>query len=149
MNNIGAEPFVLNAKEVACMNTNYRTAVWTGCYMQMTVMSIAPCDDVGMEIHPDTDQIIRIEQGSGYVVMCTCKNEPQIQRPVCQGDIILVPAGIWHNVINTEKTPLKLSVLYAPPHHPKDTIHRVKSDAKEYGETEHGRENSCVQKTCR
>ena len=46
------------------------------------------------------------------------------------GDTIFVPAGIWHNVINIGRTPLKLSAIYAPPHHPAGTVHCTKEDSE-------------------
>ena len=54
----------IDLREKALQNHNYRETVWTGCFMQMTVMCIPACSDVGLEIHDNTDQIIRIEQGT-------------------------------------------------------------------------------------
>ena len=111
-------------------NTNFRTAIWTGRYAQMTLMSIPVCSDIGLEIHPETDQIIRIEQGMALVKMGQRKNELKFQMEVCKDDTIFVPAGTWHNVINIGRTPLKVSSIYAPPHHPAGTVHRTKEEAE-------------------
>lgn len=96
--------------------TNFRTAIWTGHYAQMTLMCIPVCSDIGLEIHPDTDQIIRIEQGMALVKMGHHKNELNFQFEVCDSDIIFVPAGTWHNVVNVGRMPLKVSSVYAPSH---------------------------------
>lgn len=125
-----AEPSVENVLQRAVRNTNYRTEIWTGCYAQMTLMCIPVCSDIGLEIHEDTDQIIRIEQGMGLVKMGDCKDHLDFQKEVCKGDTIFVPAGTWHNVINIGRIPLKVSSVYAPPHHPVGTIHRTRKEAE-------------------
>lgn len=97
--------------------------------MQMTLMCIPPCKDIGLEIHPDTDQFIRIEQGKAIVQMGQYKHCLDFRQSMYRGDAVLVPAGTWHNILNTGIAPLKVSVLYAPPHHAWGTIHPTKADA--------------------
>lgn len=126
----GPNPYVANVAQEAMKNTNYRTAFWTGEYAQMTLMSIPVDSDIGLEIHEDTDQIIRIEQGMAMVEMGDYEDQLDYQLEVRRGDTIFVPAGTWHNVINIGRMPLKLSAIYAPPHHPAGTIHRTKQDAQ-------------------
>lgn len=125
----GPAPYVTNVAMSSIKNTNFRTTIWTGEYMQMTLMAIPPCGEVGLELHPDTDQFIRIEQGKALVKMGECKDALNYLQNAGCGDAIFIPAGTWHNIINTERAPLKLSVIYAPPHHPKGTIHRTKAEA--------------------
>lgn len=125
----GPKPFVTNIMRVARQNQNFRTAFWTGSHLQMTLMSILPCGEIGVEMHPDTDQFIRVEEGQALVRMGGCREKLDFQCCLSAGDAIFVPSGTWHNVFNTGNCPLKLSSFYAPPQHPKGTVHRTKADA--------------------
>lgn len=125
----GPEPFVVDINEATEENDTYRTALWTGEFLQVTLMSINPGEDIGLEIHPDTDQFLRIEEGEGIVQMGANPNALNFVRRVADDSAIMVPAGTWHNVRNTGNTPLRLYSIYAPPHHPHGTIHRTKADA--------------------
>lgn len=126
----GLCPYVTNVSRQASENVHFRTALWTGCHLQMTLMSIPVCQDVGLEFHKDTDQIIRIEHGVALVKIGKCKNSLDCELKACIGDTIFVPAGTWHNIINIGNAPLSLSSIYAPPHHPWGTVHHTKRDAK-------------------
>ena len=126
----GPRPFVINIEEAANQNYNYRLALWTGEYLQLTLMSINARDDIGLEMHPDLDQFLRIEEGQGLVMMGPSKDRLSFQQRVSPGYIIIIPAGTWHNLINTGCTPIKLYSIYAPPNHPFGTIHRTKEDAE-------------------
>ena len=127
------KPHIENIPQMTLQNSNFRTTLWTGCHIQMTLMCIPAYSDIGAEIHMDTDQIIRIEQGMATIKMGLHKHQLNIQNEVCMGDTIFIPAGVWHNIINIQNTPLKLSSIYSPPHHPIGTVHSTKADAqKEY-----------------
>ncbi len=115
----GPEPFVINIERAARQNNTFRTALWTGEHLQVTLMSIGVGEDIGLENHPDLDQFIRIEQGQGIVKMGGSKDSLYFQRQVCDGFAIIIPAGTWHNMINTGSIPLKLYSIYAPPQHPR------------------------------
>jgi len=92
-------------------------------------MSIGVGDDVGLEVHPDVDQFLRIEEGEGIVQMGDRRNQLNYVRRVSENSAIFVPAGKWHNLTNTGDEPLKLYSIYAPPEHPFGTVHRTKADA--------------------
>lgn len=126
----GGNPYVLNMGQSAMRNSNFRTAAWTGIHLQMTLMCIPPCGEVGLEIHTDTDQFIRVEQGNAVVKMGKCKNQLTFRQNLRCGDAVFVPAGTWHNIVNAGRNSLKLSSIYAPPHHPKGTIHHTKKEAE-------------------
>ncbi|SDJ16108.1 Mannose-6-phosphate isomerase, cupin superfamily [Salimicrobium halophilum] len=125
----GPNPFVIDINEATKRNDNFRTALWTGDHLQVTLMSLMPGEDIGLEIHPDVDQFIRIEQGSGTTRMGKNKNDLNFMRNVQDDSAILIPAGYWHNLMNTGNVPLKLYSIYAPPNHPFGTVHRTKADA--------------------
>lgn len=126
----GPEPFVININDATINNKNFRTTLWTGKYLQSTLMSINVGEDIGLEIHPDTDQFLRIESGQGIVRMGKIKDRLDFQKNVRDDDAIFIPAGMWHNVVNTGTRPLKLYSIYAPPHHPHGTIHQTKAIAE-------------------
>ena len=119
---VGAEPYALHLHDAAKRNTNYRAVLWTGKHLQLTVMSLHPGEDIGLEAHPHLDQFIRIEDGRGLVRMGTAQNDLQFSAQLREGDAVLVPAGTWHNIINTGRETLKLSSVYGPPDHPRGEI---------------------------
>jgi len=125
----GTKPFVINLEQAAEQNRTFRTAIWTGKYFQVTLMSIDVGDDIGLEVHPATDQFTRIEEGQGLVQMGDSRDNLDFQEMAYEGDAIMIPAGKWHNVTNTGNTPLKVSVIYAPPEHPFGTVHETKAEA--------------------
>ncbi|MED1794685.1 cupin domain-containing protein [Brevibacillus nitrificans] len=125
----GPQPAVVNINRATLQNHTYRTALWTGKHLQVTLMSIDVGDDIGLEVHPETDQFIRIEEGQGLVQMGARKEQVDFEQSVCDDDAIMIPAGTWHNVINTGYTPLKVYAIYAPPEHPFGTVHETKAIA--------------------
>lgn len=130
----GNEPFVVNIDRLTKMNRNYRTALWTGKHLQLTLMSIRVGGDIGLEMHPHTDQFIRVVSGRGLVRMGKERNSLTLQRNVDGNSGIFVPAGTWHNLINTGRTPLKLYSVYAPPQHPFGTVQETKEIAQQQEE---------------
>ena len=126
----GPKPFVTNITREARQNQNFRTALWTGHHLQMTLMCIPVSCDIGVENHPETDQLIRVEEGQALVRMGNGKERLDVQHRLRTGDAVFVPCGTWHNVMNTGSCPLKLSSIYAPPNHPRGTVHPTKADAE-------------------
>src|SRR5690606_5130036 len=125
----GPNPFVIDIETATLENQNYRTTLWTGSNLQMTVMSIEPGGDIGLEVHEHGDQFLRVEAGRGRVQMGPRRDDLSFDREVEADWVILVPAGQWHNVINTGDEPLKVYALYAPPEHPHGTVHATKAEA--------------------
>lgn len=125
----GPHPFVININEAAKQNNTYRTALWTGSHLQVTLMSLNVGEDIGLEMHPNVDQFLRIEQGEGIVRMGRSQESLDFERQVSDDSAIFVPAGTWHNLINTGNVPLKLYSIYAPPNHPFGTVHATKAAA--------------------
>lgn len=126
----GPEPFVVDIEEAAKQNTNFRLALWTGNHLQVTLMSINVGEDIGLEMHPNLDQFIRIEQGQGIVRMGDRQDRLNFERRVFDDYAFIIPAGTWHNLINTGNVPIKLYSIYAPPQHPRGTVHKTKADAE-------------------
>ena len=129
-NDYGLQPFVVNIEEATVANDHFRVAKWTGSHMQMTLMAIQPGDDIGLEVHADHDQFLRIEQGNAKVVMGPSEDNLDFEAEAEDDFAIFVPAGSWHNVINTGDQPLKLYSIYAPSEHAHGTIHETKADAE-------------------
>jgi len=129
MKDYGHEPYVTNINEVTKQNNNYRTSLWTGDHLQLTLMSIPVGGDIGLEMHPDVDQFIRIEDGQGIIMMGDRRDNLSYRENVYDDFAFIIPAGKWHNLVNTDNIPLKLYSIYAPPQHPHGTTHRTKEEA--------------------
>ena len=95
----------------------------------MTLMSLHVGEDIGLEMHPDVDQFLRIEQGQGIVQMGDQQDQLNFEEEVFDDFAIVIPAGKWHNLTNTGEVPLKLYSIYAPPQHPFGTVHETKAEA--------------------
>ena len=126
----GGQPFVVDIEDAAERNPFFRLALWTGGHLQVTLMSIGVGEEIGLEVHPGTDQFLRIEQGRGVVKIGDSRDRLDYVRNVSEDDAIMIPAGKWHNVINVGHEPLKLYSIYAPPEHPFGTVHRTKAEAE-------------------
>lgn len=125
----GRQPFVIDIEKAAVQNNTFRTAIWTGKNLQVTVMSIDVGDDIGLEVHESGDQFIRVEKGKALVQMGDTRDNLNFQARVQDGYAIMIPEGKWHNVTNIGDEKLKVYVIYAPPEHPFGTVHQTKADA--------------------
>jgi mannose-6-phosphate isomerase-like protein (cupin superfamily) len=119
-------------------NDTFRTALFTGEHTQLTVMRLAPGEDIGREAHDEIDQFLRIEQGTARVELGTTEEQIDEAHDVEDDWAIIIPAGVWHNVVNTGDGELKLYSLYSPPEHPDGTVHRTKAEAEEAEREQHG-----------
>ena len=126
---LGNQPAVVNIdKETKC-NNNYRKAIWTGEHLQVTVMSIIPGGEIGLEIHENLDQFLRVEYGVASVYMGKTKPDVKFLGNANDNYAIIIPAGTWHNIINEQNIPLKMYSVYAPPEHPIRSVQRTKFEA--------------------
>ncbi|HXV32442.1 MAG TPA: cupin domain-containing protein [Gaiellaceae bacterium] len=119
-------------------NDTFRTVLFTGEHTQLTVMRIGPGEDIGREAHHDRDQFLRIERGTARVELGAAEDAVDETHDVADDWAIIVPAGVWHNVVNTGEDELKLYSLYSPPEHPDGTVHRTKAEAEEAERAQHG-----------
>lgn len=111
-------------EELTRANTYFRQVLFTALHSQLVLMAIEPGEEIGLEVHPGSDQFFRFEEGEGKIVIAG------VEYPVKDGDAAIVPAGTKHNVINTSRTAiLKLYTIYSPAHHPDGTIHKTKAEA--------------------
>ncbi len=111
-------------------NTTFRTVLFTGDHTQLTVMRLAAGEDIGREAHHDRDQFLRIEQGQARVEFGKAEGTIDETHDVADDWAIIIPAGVWHNVVNTGPGELKLYSLYSPPEHPANTVHVTKVEAE-------------------
>ena len=126
----GGRPFVVDINRATLHNHTFRTALWTGEHLQLTLMCILPGDDIGLEAHEGTDQFLRIEAGQGVVQMGEGPNSLYFAQPVFEDFAVFVPAGTWHNIVNTGSEPMLIYSIYAPPAHTFGTVHATKEIAE-------------------
>ncbi len=125
----GPEPYATNINQMAKRNLFFRTTLWTGSQLQVTLMCTPAGSDIGLERHP-VDQYIRVEEGCGVAMMGTTPENLDFRQTIFENSVIFVPAGYWHNLKSCGSCPLKLSSLYAPPEHPRGTVHETKQIAE-------------------
>ncbi|GAA4526901.1 MULTISPECIES: cupin domain-containing protein [Nonomuraea] len=126
----GPRPNAFDIEAATRQNENYRTTAWTGKYLQVTLMSIPVGKSIGLEVHPETDQFLRLDAGQGTCVMGQAKDRLDFEQQVSDGWSIQVPAGTWHDVINTGDEPLRLYAIYAPVHHSRGIVQPSSTDAE-------------------
>lgn len=108
---------------VAEQSADFRRVLWTGKHTQLVIMTIPPGGEIGEEVHEDTDQILTFVSGTGEALIAS------EARPVTQGDLVAVPAGHQHNIVNVGPNPLVLYTVYGPPEHADGVVHRTKEEA--------------------
>ncbi len=118
------KPFIDDIEDRTEENQDFRHVLFTGKQLQLVLMTLAPGEELGEEVHENTDQFFRFEQGKGEVVI-------DGKTTAIEEDMaVLVPGGAKHNLRNTGHKPLKFYTLYAPPHHADGTIQHTKADAE-------------------
>jgi mannose-6-phosphate isomerase-like protein (cupin superfamily) len=125
--------YVGSIEKQTLANNYFREVLFTGKHAQLVVIFLQPGEEIGNEVHPDVDQFFRLEQGEATFVFSGTE-----KHTVKNGDAVIVPAGTYHNVINTAKNKkLKLYTIYSPPNHPDKTIHKTKAEAEKAEAEEH------------
>jgi mannose-6-phosphate isomerase-like protein (cupin superfamily) len=105
-------------------NDAFRAVLHTAEHTQLVVMTLAPGQDIGAEVHEENDQLLTFVEGSG---LAEVDGE---RRDVGPGDLVIVPAGVRHNFTNTGSGPLRLYTIYGPPDHRDGVVHRTKAEAE-------------------
>ncbi|MEX0650886.1 MAG: cupin domain-containing protein [Actinomycetota bacterium] len=118
-------------------NTNFRAVTYTGEHTQLTLMRLGPGEEIGWERHGHLDQFLRLEQGRARVEFGRTEDAVDETHEVEDDWAFIVPAGVWHNVVNIGDDDVKLYSIYSPPEHADGTVQRTKADADE-AEHEHG-----------
>jgi len=116
--------YVVDIEKETEDNDNFRRVLYTAKNSQLVVMSIAPGEEIGEEVH-DLDQFIRLEDGKGKAIL----NDVEYEIEDDYG--VVIPAGVKHNVINTGDKPLKLYTIYSPPEHRDGVVHKTREEAME------------------
>jgi mannose-6-phosphate isomerase-like protein (cupin superfamily) len=116
------ETYRADLKEITKDSDDFRRVLFTGAHSQLVIMSLAPDEEIGDEVH-EVDQILFAVAGEGEAFLDGRRKSFE------KGDVVAVPAGTRHNFRNTSKKPLKLYTVYAPPQHPAGTVHHTKADA--------------------
>lgn len=117
--------YTTNIERDTLENDDYRRVLFTGKHLQLVLMTLQAGEDIGLETHDEHDQFIRVEAGNGEAVLDGEK------VALGDGDIVVIPAGVEHNVTNTGSEPLRLYTLYSPPEHADGTVHHTKADDPE------------------
>lgn len=116
--------YITNIENETLNNENFRKVIFTGPNSQLVVMTLLPGEEIGMEVHENVDQYIRVETGVAKVVI------DEEETVVGKDYVVIVPAGSEHNVINqSANEKLRLYTVYSPAEHPDGTIHRTKEEA--------------------
>lgn len=127
---IGRGPWIGDIDAWTAENTTFRTVLSTGRHTQLTVMCIGPGEDIGREVHRRHDQFLRVVEGHARVELGPNEGEVEQTQQIGPGWAVIVPAGVWHDVVNTGEGDLKLYPLYSPPVHLDGAVHHTKVEAE-------------------
>jgi len=122
-----SDVFFTNIEDDTIKNKNFRHVINTSCNMQLVLMSLKPKEEIGLEVHDTIDQFFRVEKGIGLAIVENKENKTKEKIKLTDGSIIVIPKGIYHNIINTSNSEeLKLYSIYSPPNHKKGHIDKNK-----------------------
>lgn len=112
----------VDIEKTTVTNRNYRKVLYTTKDdLQLTVMALKPGQDIGMEVHHNLAQFVRVESGTGRAIVGKSKYRLK------DGVAIVIPRGIPHNIVNTSRTDdLKFYVLYTAREHPTGLVEKTK-----------------------
>lgn len=124
--------YVIDIEKKTLENPHFREVLFTAPNLQLVVMTLQPGEDIGLETHDEGDQFFRVEAGEGEALL------DGERHPLHDGSIVVIPAGVEHNISNTSASePLRVYTIYTPPEHPDGTLHHTKAEADEYAKTHH------------
>ena len=115
--------YITNIEEKTLANESFREVLFTAPHLQLVVMSMLVGEEIGEEVHSDVDQFIRIESGNGKAIL------DGEETALADGSVVVIPAGVKHNIVNAGDVSLKLYTIYTPPEHRDGTVHKTKADA--------------------
>jgi len=116
--------YVTQINKATAENANFRQVLFTGKFSQLVVMNLKPGEEIGMEVHNDVDQFLRIESGEGKAIL------DGKEHSLKAGYAVVVPAGVEHNFVNTSASKeMKLYTIYSPAEHAEGTVHKTKAEA--------------------
>lgn len=125
--------YTTNIEQRTLANDNFRQVLFTAPHLQLVLMTLQPGEEIGLETHDHGDQFFRVEAGQGAAIL------DGERTALGDGDIVVIPAGTEHNIVNTSRSePLRVYTIYSPPEHPDGTVHRTKAEAEEYELVHHG-----------
>ena len=124
--------YTTNIERDTLENENFRKVLYTAPNLQLVLMTLKPGEEIGMETHEHGDQFFRVEGGEGEAILDGETHQ------LGDGDIVVIPAGVEHNIVNTSGSEaLRVYTIYTPPENPDGTIHKTKAEADEYEKTHH------------
>ena len=117
----------IDLKKMAKENKAFRRVVDTGKFGQLILISLRKGEDLGDEMHPNTDELYYVVEGKGEIKL------DGKAFPFEEHATMLVPAGTRHDVINTGKEELKLFAFFTTPLYPQNELIETRDKAVALG----------------
>jgi mannose-6-phosphate isomerase-like protein (cupin superfamily) len=120
--------FAENLERAALTNGLFRKVLFTSPSrkQQVVLMTLAPREEIGSEIHPESDQFFQVIEGKGELRMGDLSTGDLVTGgrddlhvfSFERGAGFLVPANTRHNIVNRSSSrPLRLYTVYSPAVH--------------------------------